>query len=254
MKRLLTLSVLLATVWLSSSCLAQLSTADRDYVEKVYYPATALLYSQTETGEMKMRCTATAIEKTVKGYTFVSASHCGCKESTESETSRAEKTFFFLTLDDSASKDFMSAKPEGCGYRHEGDDFMLFSVETTKEIPVVSLGEDPKMMAPIVNVASPLGLGKQTFFGTVSSRVLDRPVVVGDINWTNTVLLGIFGVDGGSSGSSVVCLDQRAICAFVVGSVDETTIVAMPVSRLIKLRKELAAGTYEYAPKKKNKD
>ena len=235
----------------ANACFAQLSEADRAYIEHTFYPATALLYSQTDDGQMRFRCTATAIEKTAKGYTFATASHCGCKEDTDKEISKAEKTFFFITGDDAGNKDFMAAKPAGCGYRHEGDDFMLFSVETEKTFPVVVLGADPKMLDSLVNVASPLGLGKQVFFGSVSSPILNRPVQVDDINWTGVVLLQMFGVDGGSSGSAVVCVDTKAVCAFVVGSIDKTTMVAMPVSRLIKLRKELADGTYEFAPKKK---
>jgi hypothetical protein len=127
---------------------------------------------------------------------------------------------------------------------------MLFTVSTDAKIPVVSLGKDPSMLDRVVNVASPVGLGKQVFWGTVSSPTLDRPVVQDDINWTDAVLLQMWGVNGGSSGSSVVCLDQKAICGFIVGVAAGTNIVAIPVSRLIKMRKELAAGTYEYMPKK----
>src|ERR1019366_6281809 len=87
---------------------------------------------------------------------------------------------------------------------------------------------------------------KQVFLGSISSSVLDRPVVDGDINWTGVVLLQMFGVNGGSSGSSVVCLDQKAICAFVVGAVGGTSMTAMPVSRLKKLQAGIADGTYKY--------
>jgi hypothetical protein len=217
-----------------------------EFVNHTLYPATALLYSQDESGGMKMRCTATSIEKTEKGYVFVTAAHCGCQDNTERKQTSPEKTFFYITADEPQSKTFIKAEVTGCGYRHRGDDFMLLEVESKEVFPVVALGDDPVVLEPVINVASPLGLGKQVFSGSVSGASLNRPVVEDDINWTGAVLLQMFGVDGGSSGSSVVCLDQQAICAFVVGSVDKSTITAMPVSRLKTLRKALADKTYHY--------
>jgi hypothetical protein len=225
---------------------AQISKTDSDFVAKTYVPSTALLYAQNDGGDMKMRCTATAIEKNEKGYVFVTAAHCGCVDDTDESKVTAEKTFFYITADGEGGKEFLKAKPIACGYRHAGDDFLLFQVDTKEAFGVIPLGDDPRTMDVVVNVASPLGLGKQVFVGSVSAAKLDRPVVQDDIDWTNAILLQLFGTDGGSSGSSVVCLDQKAICAFVVGSIDKTTITAMPVSRLVKLRKQVADGKYKY--------
>jgi hypothetical protein len=69
------------------------------------------------------------------------------------------------------------------------------------------------------------------FFGRITLPKLDRSVVVDDINWTHSVLLQLPGTNGGSSGSAIVCLDQHAVCAFLVGTLGGTTIVAIPVSR-----------------------
>lgn len=222
------------------------SPADIDYVNQTFYPATALLYSQDSQGGMSMRCTATAISKEGDEYTFVTAAHCGAEDSEDSKTVSPEKTFFYITPDQKDDKTFLKADPVGAGYRHRGDDFMLFKVKTDHAFPVVELGHDPKALESVVNIASPLGLGKQVFLGIVSNSVLDRSIADGDINWTNAIALQLFGTDGGSSGSAVVCLDQRAVCAFVVGSIDKTTIIAMPVSRLITMMKGLADGSYKY--------
>jgi hypothetical protein len=108
------------------------------------------------------------------------------------------------------------------------------------------VGKDPQTMDPVINVASPLGLGKQVFTGSVTSAMVDREIVQDDINWTKAVLVQIPGTDGGSSGSSIVCLTQRAICAFLVGTSSQTTMVAMPVSRMISFREALKAGKYQY--------
>lgn len=236
----------LLAVLLFSACAFAQSAADIAYVNSTFYPATVLLYSQDEAGGMKMRCTATAIEKHADGYTFVTAAHCGAVDDTDNKSVSPEKTYFYITPDQAGDKTFIKADPIGAGYRHRGDDFMLFEVKTDKEFPIVSLGKDPQALEAIVNIASPLGLGKQVFLGTVSSPILDRPIVEDDINWTRAVTLQLFGTDGGSSGSAVVCIDQKAICAFVVGSMDKTTMVAMPVSRLSAVINGLKDGTYKY--------
>jgi hypothetical protein len=235
----------MASFTISTISKAQTSV-DINYVSNTFYPATALLYGEDESGSLKMRCTATAIEKNDKGYVFVTAAHCGCIDDDEMHTTSPEKTFFYITTDMEKEKTFIKADVIGCGYRTVGDDFMLLQVNTNKQLPTVNLGQDPVALEAIINVAAPLGLGKQVFLGSVSSATLDRPVVLDDINWSHAVLLQLFGVDGGSSGSAVVCLDQKAVCAFVVGSINKTTMVAIPVSRLIKLRSELAAGTYTH--------
>jgi hypothetical protein len=231
---------------LSTACLGQVTSSDVDYVNKKFYPATVLLYQQDEHGNMRMACTATAISKDDSGYEFVSAGHCACVDDEDDHTVSPAKTYFYVTSDDRGRKDFLKADPTGCGYRHAGDDFALFHVDTAEDFPVIALGKDPIALEQVVNVASPLGLGKQVFTGTVSSANLDRPVIEDDINWGKATLLQLFGTDGGSSGSAVVCLDQKAICAFIVGSIDKSTIVSMPVSRLVKLREELKAGTYKH--------
>lgn len=223
----------------------QAQTIDPQYV-KTLYSATTLLYGQGEDGAMKMRCTATAIERDDKGYTFVTAAHCACVDDTDKKTVSPEKTYFFVTSDEEVSKDFMRATPVGCGYRHRGDDFALFHVETKATFPIIPLGKDPELLDQVVNVASPLGLGKQVMVGTISSTVLNRPVVEDDINWDKALLLQMFGVNGGSSGSSLVCANQKAICGFVVGSIGSTSMVAIPVERYKKFKAQLDAGDYKW--------
>ena len=240
---LIALSVLSCTLLMSGMATAQV---DAKYVNEQLVPATVLLYSQDDEGSMKMHCTATAIERNDSGYVFVTASHCGCDDNEERKTVSPKKTDFYVTPDDKSEKLFLKAKVTGCGYKHRGDDFMLLQVDTPKVFSVVPLGEDPKVLDEVVNVASPQGLGKQIFTGTVASASLDRPVIDGDINWEGVVTLQMFGVNGGSSGSSVVCKNQKAICAFIVGTVGETTITAMPVSRLRKLQLGLADGSYKF--------
>jgi hypothetical protein len=240
------LSIILVIFGSASLWAQNLSQVEKDYVNNVLYPATALLYTQTSEGSMDMRCTATAIQETEKGYTFVSASHCGCVEDTVKNLVTPEKTFFFISPDLVGNKIYLRATPVGCGFRHRGDDFFLLSVDKTIKFPIVPLGKDPKLLDSFINVAGPVGLNKQVFLGSVSAPKVDRAIVEDDINWTEAVLLQVFGVNGGSSGSSVVCIDQHAICAFVVGTVSNTNTIAMPVSRLIKFKSDLEAGKYRW--------
>ena len=225
---------------------AQLPQAEKAYVNQTLWPATTLLYAQSAQGSMAMRCTATAVDEDATSYTFATAAHCGCVDDPEKRTVSPDKTFFFISPDVAGDKIYLKATPAGCGYRTKGDDFFLLTVDKSFKFPVIPLGKDPDLLDEVINVGGPLGTGKQVFLGSVSSTSVDRPVVYDDIQWTNAILLQEFGINGGSSGSSVVCINQHAICAFVVGVLGQTTMVALPVSRLIKFRELLAAGNYKW--------
>ncbi len=241
MTKLIVLSLMFSTL-----IFGQLSNADKLYVNKVLWPATTLLYAQTAQGTMEMKCTATAIDEDKTTYTFVTAAHCGCIDDSEKKTVTPEKTFFFISPDIPGDKVYLKAIPKGCGYRTKGDDFFLLTVDKTFSFPIIPLGEDPNLLDEVINVGGPLGIGKQVFLGSVSSTSVDRPIVDDAIQWTGTILLQEFGINGGSSGSSVICLNQHAICAFIVGTVAQTSMIAMPVSRLIKFRKLLKDGKYKW--------
>jgi len=223
---------------------------NEQFVEDVYYPAVVLLFSQDDAGDMHMRCTATAVEKDGDVYSFVTASHCASTDDSFSHKAIADNTAFYISPDESHQKDFIRAQVEACGSQSRGDDFCLLKVRTDHIFPIVSLGRDSTAIGgeEVVNIASPMGLGKQVFYGRVTSPRLDRPVVVedSDINWTNTMLLELPGTNGGSSGSAVVCLEQRAICGFLVGTIAKTTEVAMPVSRFEKFETEEKTHKYKY--------
>ena len=217
----------------------------RTLIERAY-AATAILYSQTEDGGMRMRCTATAYEKSGDVYKFVSAAHCVGEDDTEHERVEVDKTRFFVTFDESGEKKFHTAKLIAAGYQHRGDDFSVFEVTAKDSWPVIPLGDEKaeSIGADVVNVASPMGLGRQVFHGYLSSLFLDRPVVEGNINWTGTMLLQIAGGPG-SSGSSIVSKKQEAIVAFLVGHAADN-FVAMPVSRFKKFLAMVEAKKYKW--------
>lgn len=225
---------------------------DKALVEKAK-GAVALLYSQTDSGGMTMHCTATAFEKVEGGYRFVSAAHCVGNDDTQKEKAASPtNTPFYITFDEvNVTKKFYPAKVIFVGYQHRGEDFAVFEVKTTEVWPTIPLGDERKEAegASFINIASPLGLGKQVMYGTISNLFLDRPVVQGDINWKGTLVLQIPGVQGGSSGSALIADDQQAIVGFLVGSIGEGTIVAIPVSRFIAVKKAVAEKKYKwYSP------
>jgi len=242
-----TLAAIVLSLYLSVICFGQARPSNAEYIKDTLYPAVGLLYSQDAEGGMKMRCTATAIGLEDGVTTFLTAAHCGCVDTEEKKQTSPEKgVVFYITGDDPDDKTFEKATVTGCGYRTKGDDFMFLSVKSKKPFPIVKLGHDPELLDQVVNVASPLGLGKQAFLGSVASPKLERPLVEGDINWTGIVTLQMFGVNGGSSGSAVICLNQQAICGTVVGSIAETTMTAMPVSRLKAVQAGIADHSYKY--------
>jgi hypothetical protein len=244
---------IVAALALSAAAFAQVSKpapspiSDDSFVQTTLYPAVALLYEQDGNGGMHVLCTATAIEKHDLDYTFVSAAHCAVMDDTEKHKAKANSTEFFITSDESDTKSFLQADLMAAGYRTDGDDFSLFKVHSTKAFPIVPIGVDSTNLAgeQVVDVASPLGLGKQTFYGRISSPRVDRAIKEEDINWTHAMLLQLPGTDGGSSGSAIVCLSQQAICGFLVGTENKSEIFAIPASRFKRFWDEVKAGKYK---------
>lgn len=212
--------------------------------------AVGLLYAQDSSGSMNMRCTATAYEKTTTGYRFVTAAHCiGEDKKNPDRSATGEQVPFFVTFDETqATKKFHPATVVFVGYQSHGEDFAVVEVQTTDTWTIVPMGDEKleKADAKILNIASPLGLGIQVIRGTISSVYLDRPVIQGDINWKGSMLLSIATVGGGSSGSAVISERQKAIVGFLVGTIGENNIVAIPVSKFKKVAAAVRDGKYKY--------
>lgn len=240
------------------------SARDKKLVERVK-ASVAILYSQDSSGGLNMHCTVTAVEqltkesvvddkktKVITGYHFITAAHCIGPDDTSKERAADTKTTpFFITYDQTAVKTFHAAHPVFVGYQSRGEDFAMFRVNTSEDWATTPLGDEKKASDgdEIINVSAPLGLGKQVLVGSISSVFLDRPLIQGDINWTGTITLSLPGVNGGSSGSAIVSEEQKAIVGFLVGTVGGETIVAIPVSRFISVRKAVEAGKYRwYSP------
>jgi S1-C subfamily serine protease len=218
-------------------------------LEKNDVSAVVILLGQTESGGLQALCTATAFEKDGKTYKFVTAAHCVAEDDVTHERVAVAQTNWYVTFDERGSKKFYPAKIVAVGYQHLGDDFTVLEVEMDREIPIIPLANaDAVRGEEIVNVAAPLGLGKQLFRGHVSLDVLDRPIIEGAINWRGANLLQV-SVGPGSSGSAVVSKTRGVIIAILVGNISARSspnVVAIPVSKFQKFYKETAAKKYRY--------
>lgn len=210
--------------------------------------AVALLYSQDESGGMSMHCTMTAFEKTKDGYLFATAAHCIGSDDTQHEKSAPHANIsFFMTFDETGAKTFYPAEVKAVGYQHRGDDFAIFEVKSDKEWPVIPVGTE-KLEADgnaVLNVASPLGLGKQVYRGVIASLDVDRPIIQGDINWRHSISLQI-AADGGSSGSAIISEKQEAIVAFLVGTVGGAVVIAIPASKFTVFKAAVGEKKYKW--------
>lgn len=219
-------------------------TAHEQLIETVY-KAVTLLYVQDDSGGMHMLCTATAYRKIDKGYRFASAAHCVSGETDDEQ----KEPHYFITSDATGAKTFIPATLVRAGDRNTGDDFSIWSVTTDAAFSTIPLGDSNalKVGADEVNVASPLGLGKQLFLGHVSAIKLDRPQLdAGEVKWRSVMLVDI-GSGPGSSGSAIVDEKQKAIIGFLVGGYSGVHIgaICVPVSKFTDFEKRVDGGTYK---------
>lgn len=250
MRRIILTSLLLTTILFSPVRPLEVNAKELTTVSERAYAATAILYKQTASGGMDMACTATAFEKRKKGYLFVSASHCVADDDKTHKKAVVSSSPFYISFDQLQDKTFHRAEVVMAGYQSRGDDFAILSVDTKEEWPTMPLGNVGlvKMGDEVLNVAAPVGLGRQLFFGRVSLLNMDRPVTSRDINWTNAMLLQVDGGPG-SSGSSVISLEQEAIVCFIVGTVKgNPSVVSIPVSRFSAFRDAVRRDEYQWFP------
>jgi hypothetical protein len=206
-----------------------------DYVNDVLVQATAELYVQSEIGLFKEICTTSAIASKENTYLFVSASHCVSSQKGGEERNRAHFVYVRKNLPD-GSVLMIPAQIAAVGCQICGDDFSLFVVETSVKFALLNLGDDPSLYGePVWNMAAPAGRGLKLFEGIVSNPILrDRPIMSSDIdlNWEGMFSIQLYGTQGGSSGSPVICKNQKAVCGILVGTMNEQYTAVVPVSRL----------------------
>jgi len=223
-------------------CLSLLvaSTASADLISDAQ-KATVNILKQTRDGGMSHVCTGTIYEEVEEGYDgaeqdgyyIATASHCVTGSNPDGRQTLRGETYFVSFDSVGLPKVFYPAHVEGAGATARGDDFAVFHAYTDEKWRVAKMGvmADLKPGDELINIAAPAGLGLQVFRGNVSLLSLDRPIKGGPINWQFAMLAQIPGA-GGSSGSAVWSVEQKAIVGFVVGLIGgNPSTVVVPVSR-----------------------
>jgi len=236
----LALAILLSV----APAMAQRISPDEQKLAASVSDSVVLLYTQDDSGGLHMACTATAYRKVEGGYRFVSAAHC-----VQGDTDDEQKQIkFYVTTDKLNVKSFTEVKLIEAGDKQVGDDFSIFEAKTDAVFTVTPLGDDSLVHAgdAVINIAAPLGLGKQLFVGYVSLLKVDRPKLdAGDVSWTDVMLVNVGGGPG-SSGSAIVSDDQKAIIAFLVGSFNQGNIghICVPVDKFKAFEAKVDTGKY----------
>ena len=243
------IAALVLAVALSVCPYLQAQKPNPDLVNHVYN-SVAELFVEDVSGSMHMTCSATAFSKTilpgtptVYKYRFASAAHC---VSGDSDTQQKQEKFF-ISADARGEKTFTAAKLIEAGDKSKGDDFSLFEVTTGESYEFIPLGDEKPLALgdPIISVADPYGLGKQYFQGYVSDKALDRPPLDASVViWTDLMTIQIGGGPG-SSGSSVVSVDQKAIVGFLVGATYDVGKLCVPVSKFKAFVEAVDSGKYK---------
>lgn len=236
MKTIFLLVVLALLALVAPNAAEAQTAAPVESFTQVLYKATALVYHQDEDGNLQFICTATAFEKTDVGYWLSTAKHC--IEGNEEDT-------YFVVFNEDAEKPYIKAK---LLFEAPDADAAVLGIITVENIPIIRLGDEKLEVlgAPVVNMASPLGLGKLFFRGSIVARKLaKREQSKSD---TPDPMVLELPAAGGSSGSAIVSESQQAIIGILVqvypvpnrGGIIITT--AVPVSQLRQAIADFKAG------------
>ena len=225
--------------------------AAKSLVEKAR-DATAMLYSQTTDGGMRMHCTATVFEAFErderKGYLLATAAHCVAVDDLMNSRVKISGASFFISFDEVVKKVFYPVHVEAAGFQSRGDDFAVLHAYTEEEWDILELGDisSLKPMEEVLNVSAPAGLGLQVLKGHISLVNIDRPVKARGLNWQYAMLANL-GSGPGASGSAVVSIKQEKIIGFVVGNIiGNPTTVVLPVSRFALFIQMARLGQYAW--------
>jgi len=211
---------------------APANAQDRAFRHKVYDSSVQLYILEPDQNDSSKlfdnpACTATAFEKTPKGYHLLTAAHCVVNEHKGLFTwdEVAPDGTLSITTGDPGNVDHTPATVLMVGNWHDGWDVAVLNVETTTVIPVIPLGDDTKleMGDKIVSVSAPNGGEiKYWFEGYVSAAHHQIDELLGHQvrSWQNSTFIQLPGFPG-SSGASVVSVDQQAIIGIYTSDVSE---------------------------------
>lgn len=198
----------------------------RKYINNTYTPAVALMYAEAGPGKKIFGCTATAFQETDDGYLFLSAAHCVVSPPGD----------LFLSPDTSNPEVYYPAKVVAFGdLNHDVDFSVLFIQAPHGAFKIVRLGHNPDQPGEaILSISAPNGIGKAVLRGIISIMELPHHMVL-DVegyrdDWRGDILMELPGEAPGSSGSTIICEDQMAVCGVIVGHAPGGS-VAQPIEK-----------------------
>lgn len=228
MKALLAIILAAASLFTSLPSSAQKpqpATVAAPFAQRLYN-ATALLYQREAKGGLNFRCTATNFLKTDVGYYAVTAKHCVHSD---------EK--YFLVFDEDSDRPYIKADVL---FTTDDTDVAVLGYFSKENLPVIPLGDEKleSIGSPVVNVSSPLGLGKLYFDGHIAAMTLRDRVQADGV--PDPMVLQLPAA-GGASGSAVCSPAQEAIIGIVVmiyipdngGSIATTAVPVSQVKRAL---------------------
>lgn len=220
--------VLLVSIGCSGSDLQPQSKEQlvREYINNTYMPAVALIYASPSQGKKIFGCTATAFQEVDEGYLFISAAHCVIGTPGD----------IFLSPDTSNPEIYYPAKVLAYGDLNSDVDYSVLYIKAPHgAFKMIRFGHNPTQPGEaIFSVSAPDGVGKALLRGVIAILSLPHHEVVNiqayRDDWKGDILMELPGEYPGSSGSTIICEDQMAVCGIIAGHMPGGS-VAQPIEK-----------------------
>jgi hypothetical protein len=206
------LSLVLALAMMLAPCVSAEIKGLRGFDKKVYDGSMALYASSSDLNiKDRFICSAQVVDKVNGGYELLSAGHC----TPANAGLPADMTF---SIAPQIGGPLTPVKLIAATLNKD-EDWSIFYLETTKNLPVVPLGDenDARLNDKTIDVNFSLGLTKEVSMGLVSSKVQ-----------TSGPMAGFFEVtqfdSHGASGSSVVDERTKKVIGIVIAGVDGAAV------------------------------
>lgn len=210
------------------------SAQEQKFIDKVYSPSVVLMYVVDPDGNPHFDCTATALARDNSGTYFQSAAHC--IDDLPPNTP--------VMISSEPDSKLWPAEVIAYGLESDRNDFLVVRVTDPQAqgLPLMPYGHNPQHKGErVFGISATHGIGKAYTEGYISLTDIPtpQPVDIG-VDWQHNVLFEMPGVGPGASGSTIVCADQRKVCAILIGTVPGG-FVAEPVERFEQWWKDVAA-------------
>jgi Trypsin-like peptidase domain len=226
----MTIKGLVAGLVLFLALVAPPSLAQDKALRHKVYDASLQLYLKADDPNHKGQtfadpgCTATAFQKTPTGFLIVTAGHCAVFHHEGPFSYDEPYADGMLSIgygDPGNDNELIPVTIKVVGNWQQGWDCAILEAVTKVNLTVIPLGDDTKldMGDKVMSVSAPLGGGiKEYYEGFVSATVkqIDPDIYRQIRSWGNSIFLQIGGTFG-SSGASIISVDQQAIVGVFTG-------------------------------------